>query len=356
MTWYYLKRWFLFFTFGLPVQLILYVLYPLLAIYFWFFVRGRHGEKISPPAPTRWSLAYLEGMGRVDPVRDQYYQDHGDCHGPLMHMYLWMLRPELAKGGLENLVFLEGNPVSEGCVKRTAPNDYGLAVSGDTLSAWTSAAQRFGISNDILRKVAKHYLKNCFGLGAWPLNWQVSNRSSNSGMNTVGDGWKGINQPCISPSYFTSAALLKFAAKQLGGVWHAVYWAHWLLLGGWLYTLLPFVHLKGNSFYYAQQITLLNLVTLYRLTKNPIYKWSIRYIVIHCAAQGNVNPMFYCWAASVGALTLEERAAGERGLMSIKHNWPQHEPVAPSFYDIDMDNNTYSVAGGAATLFREGDV
>lgn len=352
MTWYYLKRWALFFLFGMPFQILLYAIYPFLAAYFWFFVRGQYGEKISPP-PVRWTLDDLIAKGKLDPVRDQYYQDNGDCHGPLTHMFLWMLRPELAKGGLENLVYQDGNPISEGCVKRLAPNDYPLPVSGDALSAWTSAAQRFGISDDILRKVVKHYLKNCLGLGSYLLNWQVSNRSSNSGMNTVADGWKGINQPCASPAYFTSAALLKFAAKQLGGLWHVAYWANWLLLGGWLYTLLPFVHLKGNSFYYAQQITLLNLVTLYRLTGNPIYKWSIRYIVIHCSPQGNVNPMFYCWAASAKSLTASEKAEGERGLMSIKQGWPQCEPINQAFYDIDLNTTMFAVPGGAATLFKE---
>lgn len=351
---YYLKRWLLFFFVGLPIQAILYVLYPFLAAYFWFFVRGRHGYKITPPSP-RWPLYLLAQLGRQDPIRDNFYLANDDAHGPLTHMYLWILRPDLARKGMENLVYLDGIDVSDGCVKRRYPVDDPQPISGDALSAWVSSAQRFSISNDILRKVAKHYLRNCMGLGAYPLKWQVSNRSSNSGINTVADGWKGINQPAIGPQYFTSAALLMLAAKRLGGLWWTVYWAHWLLMGGWLWTLLPFIHLPNNSFYYSQQITLLNLVTLYNLTHNPIYKWSIRYIVIHCAPQGNANPMFYCWAASVGALTPEEVAKGEEGLMCIKPTWPQYEPLTQGFYDHDLNSPIFSLAGGAAKLFK-GDI
>jgi len=116
MTSYYIKRWLLFFLVGMPTQVILYVVYPFLAAYFWFFVRARHGDKISPP-PARWTLEELAERGRQDPIRDKYFQDNGDCHGPLTHMWLWILRPELAEGGLKDLVFLDGDPVSEGCVK-----------------------------------------------------------------------------------------------------------------------------------------------------------------------------------------------------------------------------------------------
>lgn len=356
MFWHRLARWITFFLVSLPFQLFTYSIYPLLAVYYWFFVRGKFGQPITPPNPPRWTVDYMVEQGKQDPIRDNCYLDNQDAHSALTHMYLWYLRPELAQEGMKNLIYEE-----QGGLRRRYPNDDWVPVSGDALSSWVSSYILFGGDKELLRKLAKHYLANKMGLGAYDFDWQVSSRSDNGGIGYVIDGeerltdaWYAyINQPCLGPQYFTSAALFLLASKELGGLWKLWYYVHFLVMGGWIFSLIPFVGLPNNDFYYVKHITVLNAYSCYALSKNPIYKWCLRYLAVHCAPSGNVDPMLYCFLAKAGALSKEELSQALLAAQSIKRAFPQNAPNDSSFYDSDLNQPIFSIAAAAAKMLKE---
>jgi hypothetical protein len=341
--WYIALRWTLFVVVGIPFQVLCYALYPLLLVYYRFYVKPTSGEKLVLPA-ERWSIDELIGRASNDRLRDEFFLDIQDDHAALCHYGLWFLRPGLAAGGLRALLYPNGG------LRRRYPNDGGNPVSGDALSSWAACYAMHGGDKELLRSLAKHYTVNCMGLGAYAHDWKVSNRSSNSGVNYVFDGWKGINQPCLGPQYFTSAALLALAARDLGGWWHVVYFLHWLLMGGWMFSIVPFIGTHLADLYYVQHVTMLNLYTVSRCSRNPVYKWAMRYIAIHCSPGKNVNPLFYALAAT--ALTESEREEALKVCTRIKHLWPQVSPTSQSFFDSGMDNDFYSIVAGAAAMLR----
>lgn len=356
MFWYCLLRWLVFFFVGLPFQAFTYTVYPFVVGYYWFFVRNKRGQKISPPNPPRWSVDYMVEQGKQDPTRDKCYLNNQDIHAALTHLHYWYLKPELAQEGLNNFVYPDN-----GGLRRRYPNDDWIPVSGDALSSWTCSYAMFGGDKELLRKLAKHYLARCMGLGSWAFDWKVSTRSSNGGLNFVIDGqprlsnaWYAyINQPCLGPQYFSSAPLFLLAAKELGPMWKLWYYAHFWLMGGFLYWIAPFVGPKFDELYYLRHITVLNAYTCYKLTKNPIYKWSLRYLAVHCSAFGNLDPMFCCFAAKAGALTKDEVDTAWLASQSIKRAWPQIDPLDPSFYDQDLNQPFFSIAAAAAKMLDE---
>lgn len=347
MILYYCLRWILFFLVGVPIQAFILPLYAIFSAYFLLFIRGREGSKLSLPA-SRWTIPELLEKGLADPVRNDFFLDNLDNHNALVHFYFWILRPELAPHGLKKMVYENGS------LYRRWPNETSdTPVSGDCLSAWVTAATKFGCDREDLRKVAKHYLKNCLGLGSIFHGWQVSGRSSNSGMNYIFDGWGNFNQPVLAPQYFTSAGLLCLAANRLGGVWHLIYWAHYWKLCGWMWTLIPFIHPKGNQIYYAQHITLINLYSIYKLTGNPLYKWSISFIIKGCAPAGNIHPYFYCLAADVGMLSVEDIDKALKIMTVINHSWPQHSPSSEEYFKVEENSPWFGPAAGVAKMLME---
>lgn len=350
-------RWLLFFFVGIPFQLITYILYPFVFVWFWFFVRGKAGEKFQIP-PPKWTLDEMIDLGKQDQVRDTVYLNNLDTHNALTHLHFWILRPELAYQGLKNLIQGIDQPIQgQGCVKRRGPNptpgDDILEISGDCLSAWVISYVLFGGDKEDVRRLATHYLKNCFGLGCYNNNWQVSCRSSNSGVNYCFDATYGINQPAIGPQYFTSAALLKLTAKELGWKWNLLYLAHYWIMGGWLFTFSPIMYLPSNHFYYSQQITMLNLYSLSALSGNPLYKWSMRYIFKYCQPFENVDPLIYCWAAKAGGLSKDEIQQASDVVRTIRRSFPQNEPLDNTFFTQNLDSQFNSITGAAAKLLKD---
>lgn len=356
MWWYYLLRWFIFLVVGAPLQQIANLLWIPLSAWFWFSVRGRAGAPLTPPSSPRFTTDFLISQGKLDALRDETdvpnpkgpYLNIGDDNGAIIHMFLWALRPELSRAGLKGLV----DPTN-GAMMRKCPLEGDLiAPAGDDLSAWTSAYASTGGDPEDLHKVTWHWVKNCMGIGSWCEGWQVSSRSSSSGINWTFDGTWYLNYPAISVSYFNTAPLLRLAARDLNPLWWLAYFAHYWVMGGWLWWALPWCNLASNTFYYSQEICLLNLRTLAMLAGNPIsramYRWAIRFIVIHCADQGNCDPVFYGLAAPSGALTQAEIDRALAAIVCMKPLWPQNEPWAASFYDADMTGgyaNFYSTAG-----------
>lgn len=346
-------RWLLFIPIGLPFQILVYVLHILAVPYFLLFARKKAwGVKPDPPE-MRWSINQLHFRGLKDKLRDRFYLDDQDPHSALIHMYMWAIRPQFARPALDELITHEGK------LKRRAPNDDWIPVSGDCLSSWVRAYAEFGGPKEKLRKLAKHYLSNCMGLYAHRLDG-VSNRSSNGGVTVIADGWPeikigdrkvGINQPCLGPQYYTSAALFLLAAKELGGYWWIVYFLHFWLMGGWLYCFFPVMYPHTMALYYVQHITLLNVSTITKLSKNPLHKLTAKYLYKFISPRAHMNPLFTCWVSHL--LTMDERKESLFNCTRIKHFWPQAFPGLAEWYDIDLNRPEFSVVAGAAKLLLD---
>lgn len=351
MWWYYTARWLIFLVAGIPLQQLTNVLWPLACTWFWFCVRGKYGVPLTPP-PARFTTDQLIANGKQDKIINGYYLGMDDDNGAIQQMFLWMLRPELSEGGLKGLVQQDPGPGYGVMMRKNPLEDDNIPPAGDELSSWIAAYVSTGGDKEDLRKAAWHYMKNCMGLATWCNGWQVSSRSSNGGFNWTFDGWSYLNYPAIPPQYFTTAALLRVAARDLSILWWIPYFFNFWIMGGWMAWAMPFGYVPGNSFYYSQQITLLNLRSLALTANNPLtramFRWSIRYIVIHCAPQGNCDPIFYGLAAATGALTEAEIDRALLGIVAMKPEWPQNDPYAASFYDAGMDSPYFSTAGATA--------
>lgn len=340
---YYCLRWILFLVVGLPFQLLVYCIYPFVFLYFWLFVKSKVGEPILHLATPHRSIDEIINLGAKDSIRDSFFLNHPDTHNALCHIGLWSYRPELASEGLKSLVRPNGS------LMRRYPEEQFLPVSGDCLSSWVQGFTMYGGDKQDLKRVATHYLLNCLGLQDY--NGKVSARSSNSGINYVFDGWKGLNQPCFGPQYFTSAALFALAAKELGKQWELIYWIHWLFMGGWLWNLAPVIYFKNDLLYYTHHITTINLYSLAKLRGD--FKWPIRYVVKEIAPQGNIHPILYSYAYDVGAIDKYDAQKAIRVIESIDcHIWPQHPPINSEFYSIN-DGNLFSNMGLAIKLLTK---
>jgi hypothetical protein len=301
---YILYRWLLFFLIGLPFQVLTYILYPFAVLYIKYFTKDTtKTEDLTPFISSNGSLEDLIRKGNeYDNIRDTYYDNSQDSHNALIHAYLWAMpnhRPK-ALGGLKNLLNDE-----YGVIRIYPPQD-SSPVSIDCLSAWM-----FGYvisetkSPEMVIKLAWHYLKYCLGIK--DIRGKVSARCSNSGINYCFDGWKGLNQPAFGPAYYCSAALFSLAAKEAKGLskvfWKSIYYAHFLVMGGWLWWIKPKLEItlaKGESIYYVNHVTSL---CLYVLAKSkgldPLTKYAFKDL---CEANpyDNIDPWMYTMALDVG--------------------------------------------------------
>ena len=352
---YPLYRWLLFFLIGLPVQAICYILWPLLLTYYLWSRSRLQGSFVIAPK-EKWTLTDLIKFGRYDIFRDHYFLDTPDDHAALVHGYAWVLHQEKGFHGLKLLVDRENDTLL-----RRYPNNSGVPVSGDCLMGWVAhyvyrMGRHWDRPSEELRALANSYIKNCMGLPAEPLGFKVSNRSSNSGMNYTPDSWGGINQPCLGPQYFTSAALLRTAAREFGGWYWLVYFLHYWLMGGWLYSLLPAYHTHGNPLYYVQHITMLGIYAVAKDNPNPIYRWTQWWITEFMSPRGFVNPLFECYRADCGNAGQTQILSALWKCKRFKHVWPQIWPGREDWYEADNGEHHGVVAGAAKMLLDSVDL
>jgi hypothetical protein len=345
-------RWFLFFPARIFDLLVLFIMI-LVTPYFWFKIRQKHGVylKLDPKADLQ---AIIE-KGKLDPV-DQYGFVRPETHGLLQQAGNGLFHPERREKLLEQIIY------DSGTLYRRFPNDeYHLGPSGDGISSWVFAYNLWGAKRpDLVRKIAMHYLKNCFGLW-WNSGNGVSARSSNGGVSAVVDGWPvgqkwwpfkwGIMQPSTGPGYYTGAALFALAAKELGGLWHVVYAAHYMLLGGWFFEWVPILYTKTETWYYTHHITALNAWSLHKTRGG--YQWALKWIADLVSPSGNAQPTICGLAWNAGAINQAKRNQAIATLRTVKgaHYWPQHAPLDEYFFEVEADNvDKYSMAALSALL------
>jgi hypothetical protein len=347
-----LARWLVFFPariFDLLVILIMAVLMP----YFWFKIRKKHGEylKLSP----KGRLKDIAIKGFKDPV-DDFGFVRPESHTLLQQAGNGLLNPDRQQKLLEQVIYPNDT------LYRQFPNDeHHLGPSGDGISSWVFAYNLWGAKRpDLVKRLAVHYLKNCFGIW-WNSGNGVSARSSNGGVSIVVDGWPkgkswwkynwGIMQPTTGPGYFTGAALFALAAKELGGIWKLVYAFHYTMLGGWFWELAPVMYTKTETWYYTHHITAINLWSLHKTRGG--YKWALKWIADLVSPSGNAQPTICALAWNAGAINNSKHNQAVSTLLTVQgaHYWPQHAPLDPYFFEVEKDNTDhYSMAALAALL------
>lgn len=349
-----LARWALFIPMRV-VDFLVFILMFLIVPYFWFKIRKNHGNYLH--LAPKGSLDDIISKGRLDEV-DEYGFVRPETHCLLQQAGNGLFNQERRERLLEQVLYPSGT------LHRRYPNDeHHLGPSGDGISSWVSSYILWSVKRpDLVKCLALHYLKNCFGIW-WNSGNGVSARSSNGGVSVVVDGWPigrpwwkrkwGIMQPSTGPGYYTGAALFALAAKELGGIWKAVYWLHWSLLGGWCFDLIPIVYTKNETWYYTHHITALNAWSLNKLRGS--HRWALKWIADLVSPAGNAQPTICALAWNAGAITTSKHNQAVATLLSVKgyHYWPQHAPFDPAFTIIEeMNTDKASMAAFSALLLK----
>lgn len=349
-----LARWSLF----LPGKVLDYLAILLQIAYLPYFLLKVKGKWPAQPLRLKRKDTIEEIIKKAKlALTDRNKFTGNDDHALLIQDANGKLHPERAK-------HLIGITVrDDGSIFRKYPREDNIGSSGDCLSSWVYCYVYWGIDRkDLVAKVAKNYLANCFGMW-WKRKDGVSARSSNGGLSVVRDGWPigekwwkqswGLMQPITGPGFFTSQALLALSAKELGGIWKAVYYAHWLLCGGWFYSAVPVMHFKDKRWYYTEHVTAMNLWTLNKLRGG--YKHGLKWLAKDLAPADNAQPWITGFAWSAGAVDEEFRQKAVKTLESFPQPvmWPQKMPLDDKFFQDDPNNNNYMVMASAALHLKD---
>jgi hypothetical protein len=299
--------------------------------YFHYKIKGTIGEKLDlHPTIDPESIKGLALLTNPD----EYGIVRNESHCLLQQGGNILLRPELAE------VLLERMMKPDGSLYRRFPNDeHHLGVSQDCLASWLYTYTLFNVKRpDLVRRLASHYLKNCFGLN-WEAKNGVSVRSSAGGFAPTVDGWPsdklgfGFSQPISGPTYLSAAALFALAAREVSFLWNIAYYLYYVLFGGYLFTRYPAFHTKKDLIYYTWHISLLCLASLKKCGKNT--DAGMRYLVCDIAPGGNMQPHMAAIANEAGVLSEEERKLAVDTLLSMKYPqyWPQSSATGADFWE-----------------------
>lgn len=241
----FILRWFIFLTIGLLGQIAIYFLYPLLCLYWAIFVYDPIEKKLEPIHDYSVSTDYKT-------IANGHLLDNEDTHGALTQYGF------IQKEGLE-LLQVDGALLRKYHDNQKPNQD---SVSGDVVIAWFFAnllADR-KVSDETLKKVVDHYIKNLgttsndsYGKG------YVSDRSSNFGINYSPDSEAfGLTLPAFGPQYYTTASVLA-SAYHLGFKYKALFWTHFVVMGGWYWAWIPMLYPDYDTWWYVRDNTMKSL-------------------------------------------------------------------------------------------------
>lgn len=243
----FLLRWLLFATVGLAFQFLLYLLYPIVYIIWSIFVFRPTETK----APSHHQFNLTPNVGTAT-IHNGVLLDNADDHGAFS-MYGFV-----QKEGLELLQengSLIRNRYADGTLNRRE-------VSGDVTVAWFFANELADrkASDAVVKSIADTYIKN-LGTLSYDETAQgyVSARCSNFGLNIALDSdFLKLSQPATGPQYYTTAAVLA-GSYHLGFKYKALFWGHWLLMGGWYWAWAPVIYPDNETWQYTRDITMKSL-------------------------------------------------------------------------------------------------
>jgi hypothetical protein len=241
----FILKWLVFLTAGLAFQGLVYVVYPVVYAAWVLFIHKPITSKQKP----KHQFNLTPGVGTAT-IFNGALLDGVDDHGAFA-MYGF-----IQKEGLE-LLQEDGSLIR----KRNADGSMNRnSVSGDTVVSWFFANELADrkASDSVIKSVADTYMKNLgtlsydeFGQG------YVSARCANFGVNigAYDSDFLSLTQPATGPQYYTTAAVLAGAYNQ-GFKYKTLFWAHWVLMGGWYWAWAPTLYLKQDELVYPRDITM----------------------------------------------------------------------------------------------------
>ena len=239
-------QWLIFLIVGLPVQAAVYVLYPL--VYFlWLTLVS---TPVSVKQPSSHEAVSDPTIGKAT-IYNGALLDNADDHGAFS-MYGFIQKEGLELLQTNGSLIRKLNP--DGTMNR-------WAVSGDVTVAWFFANELADrkASDEVIKNVVDTYVKNLGTLSADEEGEYVSARCSNFGINYAKDSdFLHLSQPAAGPQYYTTAAVLA-GAYHLGFKYKALFWAHWLVMGGWFWAWAPIIAPNNDTWVYARDITMKSL-------------------------------------------------------------------------------------------------
>jgi len=237
-----LTRWAVFLLIGLPIQLLVYALYPLIYLAWRFLI---FKPRLLKELPSHIELDLVLGARTRN---NGQFLDNDDDHGAFTHYNF------VKASGFEQLLDDEGNFVRRRNEDGSMNQKW---VSGDVVIAFCFANLFYKADDSVIKKAVKNYLKH---LGSRSYddksNGDVSNRCNNFGVNYCPDSDTAkLGQPMAGPQFYTNSALLA-TGYHLGIMYKAAFWAHWLILGGWYWAFAPMVYSKDNGLFYVRDMSM----------------------------------------------------------------------------------------------------
>jgi len=350
---YTLGRWSLFPVFSVPVQLLLYLVYPIAALVYLFYHRPKYVKRISYLMPEK----PLEGVSdeeiksKIDALkvlpnklRDEFFFDTEDNHNLLMHCHLY--QDPRYFDLVDKALSLTLDPKS-GAILRKFPLGTHNKVSNDChsgwLVTWVLAYYNKSLSNyqyhsirDSAMKASWHFLKHCFGVKDVN-DSAVSDRDSCGGVNLVGDGWRGLGWPCGGVYFFTGIAQIAVAVKAapwyLKPFWE--FWYHlyfWTMTGPWM-ALAPYLHEHGDDRYFHEHIIMNEIYVLRKMRPWSMWWWISTWWMLRINQPHKllINPWFHALAYDAGSKLVDPEYIKRITLMveySATFQW-QKTPLYP---------------------------
>lgn len=320
-----MRRWLIFILLGYPLQLLVYLLYPLACI--WFLLSQYKPKSLKWP-----TIPEIKPAARHYETRDGgVFLKNTDDHGAFTHIFYW-LHEAGARYFEQGMHLLLGQ--GEMCCRFLNDRRHYHKVSGDVavfnMHAVMILQEYYGIS-DHLKKLtvenAKNYLKNLGFKSDKDGKRFVSARCNNFGLNFCPDGWGQLGQPAFGPQFYTSSAVFAAAARFGGLRWKLIYWAHWFLMGGWYWWAFPVLYTKKDKLAYVRDVTIRAAHTVKLSGMGTWFEGRVEHYIGETVAEVR-NPMH--WAL---------RGKAQYG--------PLPEVINPwCFQTIDCDNGDEPSANG----------
>ena len=257
-----LIRWVIFIFVGLPIQLLVYIIYPFLHLIWRMFVYKHQPTQQIPQHDNIYKPEGTATRANGDLL------DNIDDHGAFT-MYGF-----IGPAGISKLVDANGNLLRR---YEDDGNHNMWSVSGDVVIAWAFANLFIKSTPEhdaLIYKVAMNYLKHLGTLSYDRINkGDVSSRCNNFGVNYCPDSTVlKIGQPSAGPQFYTSSSLFALASRK-SKFFTVIFWIHWVLMGGWYWAFSPILYTKNHPLDYVKDMTMKALFIHQQIFSN---RWWIK--------------------------------------------------------------------------------